>query len=191
MTIAKAIIVALIAVFGLSACNVAVYENLPDSTQRDIVVAKTVEAWKNKGNQALFQQLANDLAALSPSEAAQAAQWASDTWKWLDAVEANRRAVAAAAPSGDCYAAARKHFPQSEWNKAYQIINRESGGNPAAKNTRSTASGCFQILRGSWRHPGGVSFDAGRFNADHNAAAARAMWNGNGWHCTCTWALTA
>ena len=188
MNIAKAMIVALVAVFGLSACNVAAYEALPDSTQRDIVVGKTATAWKNKGNAALLQQLGAELNALSPSERSQAATWAANTWKWLDAVEASRKA---AAPSGDCYAAARKHFPQSQWQKAYQIINRESGGNPAAKNRSSTASGCFQILRGSWRHPGGVSFSAGRFNADHNAAAARVLWNSGGWYCTCTWALTA
>ena len=190
MNIAKAMIVALVAVFGLSACNVAVYESLPDSSQRGIVVTKTAEAWKNKGNVALLQQLGNELAALSPPERAQAAEWAANTWRFLDAVQASREA-AAAAPAGDCYAAARKHFPQGQWQKAYQIINRESGGNPAAKNRSSTASGCFQILRGSWRHPGGVSFDAGRFNADHNAAAARILWNSGGWYCTCTWALTA
>lgn len=90
----------------------------------------------------------------------------------------------------DCYSAARKHFPQSQWNKAYQIINRESGGNPRAKNPSSSAAGCFQILRGSWRHPS-ISFNNGRFNPDANARAARVLWNSGGWYCTCTWALTA
>lgn len=92
--------------------------------------------------------------------------------------------------ASDCYSAARKYFPQSQWSKAYQIINRESGGNPSAKNARSTASGCFQILRGSWKHPT-VSFYSGRFNPDANAKAASIIWRHGGWYCTCTWALTA
>lgn len=92
--------------------------------------------------------------------------------------------------SGNCFAAARKYFPQGQWNKAYSIIKRESGGNATAKNSRSSASGCFQIVRGSWQNPN-VSWSAGRFNADANAHAAYIMWRDNGWGCTCTWALTA
>jgi len=112
-------------------------------------------------------------------------------WELVEKVkQAHARDAAAAASSTDCYASARKHFPQSQWNKAYQIINRESGGNSHAKNSGSTASGCFQILRGSWQNPN-VSFYEGRYNADANAQAARVLWNSGGWYCTCTWALTA
>lgn len=188
----KTVITTLTAILLVLGVGCDAYLALPDDVQQKVVTSKTVEAWQNKGNSQLLVNLANELASLPEGERAQAATWAGNVWKFLDAVQASQRAVAAAAPAGDCYAAARKHFPQSQWNQAYKIIRRESGGSPSAKNPRSTASGCFQILSGSWQHPS-VSFSAGRFNADHNARAARALWDSAGrrWNCTCTWALTA
>lgn len=184
--ISFAALVALVA----AACDPAAYEALPDDTQRDIVIGKTVNAWSNKSDSERLTRLASELNSLSPAEKAQATGWAQQTWAFLDAAQAAQRAAAARASSTDCYAAARRHFPSSQWSKAYQIINRESGGNTYAKNKKSTASGCFQIVVGSWRHPT-VGFYEGRFHADTNARAARIIWEGNGWNCTCTWAATA
>lgn len=41
------------------------------------------------------------------------------------------------------------HFPADAVNRAVAICNCESRGNPAARNPRSSATGLFQILRGS------------------------------------------
>lgn len=49
--------------------------------------------------------------------------------------------------SGNCYVEMRKVFPASAWNWATSIINRESGGDPAAQNPSSSAAGCWQMLR--------------------------------------------
>lgn len=64
--------------------------------------------------------------------------------------------AAASADSGNCYVEMREVFPPSTWSWATGIINRESGGNPAAANPSSTARGCFQLLS---------SLHAGRYAA--------------------------
>lgn len=48
--------------------------------------------------------------------------------------------------SGNCYVEMRKVFPSHAWGWATGIINRESGGNPAAQNPSSSAAGCWQML---------------------------------------------
>ena len=58
-------------------------------------------------------------------------------------------------PPPDCYTAMRQTWPQSTWAWAERVIWRESRNQPGAQNTRSTAAGCFQMLR----------IHAGRFNA--------------------------
>ncbi len=42
------------------------------------------------------------------------------------------------------------HFPDGWTDWALRIIACESGGNPAAKNRRSSATGLFQFLRSTW-----------------------------------------
>lgn len=43
-----------------------------------------------------------------------------------------------------------QHFPASEVERALCIMAYESGGNPNAKNPRSSASGLFQHLARYW-----------------------------------------
>ncbi len=58
-----------------------------------------------------------------------------------------------------------------------RIAMAESGMNPLAKNTKSTASGLFQILKGTWsahRCTGDV------FNEKDNIACARKIYDASG-----------
>ena len=50
----------------------------------------------------------------------------------------------------DCNAAIAQVWPQRLQGWARRIVWRESRNDPRAKNKRSTASGCFQIVRGTW-----------------------------------------
>ena len=183
----RKLLLSLVALAALvaAACNPAVYEALPDNTQRDIVVAKTADAWKNKSNAALLTQLAGELNALSPGERAQAVGWVQDTWRWLDAVQANQRA--AAASSGDCYSALH-HF-SGDHNRARKIIWRESRNNPAAANSRSSARGCFQLLQSlhSHRYTAVGCSPSQWSNAVCNVKAADHLYRQAGWS---PWALT-
>jgi nucleoid-associated protein YgaU len=51
--------------------------------------------------------------------------------------------------------------PSIDWSP---IIQCESGGNPQAHNPRTSASGLFQFMAGTWRSLGGLAF--GRTAAD-------------------------
>jgi len=70
-------------------------------------------------------------------------------------------------------------FPPNQWANALAISRRESGLNPRAQNSRSTAAGCFQILsmhRDLFRY----GWDT-RYDAHENCLAALALWRGSGW----------
>lgn len=120
------------------------------------------------------------LAAFHASTPEVQAQWAANVLEanrireWGEAVNANN-----AHSSTDCYAEMRRHFPASQHAKAAAVINRESRGNAAAKNSRSSASGCFQMLASLHAHrlPAGGSF----FNAHDNTVAALNLWQQSGW----------
>lgn len=183
------LLVAIVMVVAVS-CD---WNSLSQQQQDSLVTSMAVEGWKNKGSAAVLRDHASKLNQIPQFERAEAIARYRLVWKFLDGVQLAQWAAAkakASAPAGDCYSATRKYFPSSQWSKAYQIINRESGGNPGAQNSRSSAAGCYQIVRGSWQNPN-ISFSAGRYSADANAYAAYLMWRGSGWHCTCTWAATA
>lgn len=59
-------------------------------------------------------------------------------------------------------------FPPGEHSRACRILLCESGGNPNARNPRSTATGLFQIL-------GGTTDPVG------NVRHASEMWRARGW----------
>lgn len=83
----------------------------------------------------------------------------------------------------DCYEAMRRTFPQSAWQRMSTIIHRESRNNPAAKNTRSSASGCTQLLK--IHAPRftrlGYSWERDRFDAVANLRVAHSLWVEAGW----------
>ncbi|HET9260000.1 MAG TPA: transglycosylase SLT domain-containing protein [Acidimicrobiia bacterium] len=73
-----------------------------------------------------------------------------------------------------------QHFPAEEVETALCIIRHESGGDPAADNPRSSATGLFQILAGPWGDHYGVTEDHFR-DAELNVRLARDIWDQSGW----------
>jgi hypothetical protein len=53
----------------------------------------------------------------------------------------------AGAEAGGCHDAVNFLWPASSRAWAHKIVHRESRGNPRAQNRRSSAAGCFQMLR--------------------------------------------
>lgn len=60
------------------------------------------------------------------------------------------------------------------------IIACESGGNPTAQNTESTASGLYQFLNGTWRHYGGTTARAKDAPVTEQHAVADRAYTANG-----------
>jgi hypothetical protein len=84
------------------------------------------------------------------------------------------------------------YFEPEDLDRAMQILECESHGDPYAENPRSSAAGLFQFLRGTWDHTaeqlGLPTYAAGGpFNAaDNIEAAAWLVYEGGGWgHWTC------
>lgn len=95
----------------------------------------------------------------------------------------------AATPVRDCFEAIDRHWPgNKDW--ARKVVRRESGGNPLAKNRRSTASGCFQLLRvhSSRFTRLGFSWLRDRFDARANVLVAWDLYREQGAR---PWRLTA
>ena len=80
----------------------------------------------------------------------------------------------------------------ANWSALQWIINRESGGNPNAKNPRSTAYGLFQFLDTTWASVGarktsdpagqaaaGMRYIKQRYGTPVNA---QAFWRSHGWY---------
>jgi hypothetical protein len=79
------------------------------------------------------------------------------------------RRVVAARPAGDCWGWGHLVFAY-DWphSTACAVLGCESGGNPNAKNRRSSATGLFQILNGP-------------YDPAANVALAYRMWRARGW----------
>ncbi|MGD2059785.1 MAG: transglycosylase SLT domain-containing protein [Acidimicrobiia bacterium] len=73
-----------------------------------------------------------------------------------------------------------EHFPSAEVDTAMCIIRHESGGDPAADNPRSSASGLFQILESLWGPHYGVSAKE-LFEPTTNVRLASDIWDQHGW----------
>ena len=73
-------------------------------------------------------------------------------------------------------------WPAGTHAKAKAIIHRESRNNPQAQNRRSTAAGCFQLLRlhsGRFR---ALGFDwSQRYDPAVNARVALDLYRDAGW----------
>jgi hypothetical protein len=85
-----------------------------------------------------------------------------------------------------------EHFDPADLDRAMQILECESHGDPYAKNPRSSAAGLFQFLQGTWDHAAGLldlpTYAAGGpYDAAANVeAAAWLVYEGGGWgHWTC------
>lgn len=71
------------------------------------------------------------------------------------------------------------NFPPDEVDTALRVMACESGGNPKAKNPRSSASGLFQIL-GGWADHFGFPREW-LFDPEINVETARRVWDIQGW----------
>lgn len=72
-------------------------------------------------------------------------------------------------------------------NAALRVMACESGGNPNAKNPRSSASGLFQFLASTWTSTTGETYPGNVFDGPSNIAAAAKLSNGGSnwsqWSC--------
>lgn len=67
-------------------------------------------------------------------------------------------------------------FEQDDVDRALEIVNCESGGDPFAKNPTSTASGLFQHLASMWEERSRLAGWAGADVFDPVANVAVAAW---------------
>ena len=78
------------------------------------------------------------------------------------------------------------YFPADQMEKALCVMAGESGGNPNAKNPRSTAAGLWQFLRGTWNwvasQLGGPDYDSGApYDPVIATQYAHHLWAQQGW----------
>lgn len=115
------------------------------------------------------------LAACTPAQIA---------WFTNDATPAQQQAVIKALQSqnqkatysGDCYSAIDRYWPGDKgW--ARKIVRRESGNNPSARNPRSSAKGCFQLMH---------SYHAGRYK---RVGCSPSQWSNAGCNVRAAWTL--
>lgn len=80
-----------------------------------------------------------------------------------------------------CHGAVDELWPSSSRAWAHRIVDRESGGDAGAQNTRSSAAGCFQLLRiHAWRFDATGSSWAFRYDARANTLAALHLYREQG-----------
>ena len=72
------------------------------------------------------------------------------------------------------------YWPAGLVDTALCIIDKESRGNPSAKNPRSTARGLFQILASLWAPHFGVTYNA-LYNPELNIRLAYKVYLLQGW----------
>lgn len=72
------------------------------------------------------------------------------------------------------------HFDPTQVDTMMCIMSHESGGNPNAKNPRSSARGLFQILASLWAPHFGVSYED-MYDPDVNVELARAIFDQQGY----------
>ncbi len=70
----------------------------------------------------------------------------------------------------------RRYFPHGQVEEALAVMRCESGGDPRAKNRRSSARGLFQFLSGTWRMVAAARGAAGADPYDPEANVASAAW---------------
>lgn len=72
------------------------------------------------------------------------------------------------------------YFPADQLNMALCVVTYESGGNPRAKNPRSSARGLFQVLASLWAPHYGVSYED-LYDPETNTRIAADIWRNYGW----------
>ncbi len=73
-----------------------------------------------------------------------------------------------------------KYFGPELTPTALCVMSYESGGNPGAKNPRSTARGLFQLLASLWAPYFGVSYED-LFDPELNVRLAKQVYDIQGW----------
>lgn len=73
------------------------------------------------------------------------------------------------------------HFPAAQVATACRVLVCESNGNPRAENRRSSASGLWQFLAGTWESVTGTPAPASAYSPDQQTAAAARLWASSGW----------
>lgn len=73
------------------------------------------------------------------------------------------------------------YFPAEQVANACRVMMCESGGNPNAKNSGSSASGLFQFLDGTWESTTGTPAPARAYDPATQVAAAAKLWRSSGW----------
>ena len=113
------------------------------------------------------------------------ATWQQDQFHWLTAVERSYEETTTYLPSGHTGMGSNwekwrplvaEFFPASELDTAMCVIRYESGGNPNAVNSRSGATGLFQIMP-QWKS----SYPGDYTDPTTNTKVARKIWNSGGW----------
>jgi hypothetical protein len=69
-----------------------------------------------------------------------------------------------------------RYFPSELVTEALAIIDCESGGDPSARNPRSSAAGLFQFIDGTWEYASEQAGFAGAAPDDPEANVAAAAW---------------
>ena len=83
--------------------------------------------------------------------------------------------------STDCIGEMKRHWPANTHSWAMGIMKRESGYTASAQNPRSTAAGCFQLLKmHSHRYDAVGCSWADRYNAHCNVQAAYHLYQAAG-----------
>lgn len=79
-----------------------------------------------------------------------------------------------------CHEAVDVYWPAGSRSWAHRIVDRESGGDAGAQNPRSSAAGCFGIVRGTWlANAGGIPW-SDRYNPKANVQVALAIYRRSG-----------
>ena len=80
-----------------------------------------------------------------------------------------------------CHGAVDALWPANSRSWAHRIVNRESGGRPTAQNRRSSAAGCFQLVKVHAGRFAKVGYSwSDRYDAAANTLAALDLYRSAG-----------
>lgn len=105
-----------------------------------------------------------------------AAEHANDAERRAMEALAQRSTTPAAGPIERWRPLVETYFPADRVEEALSIIDCESNGDPGARNRRSSASGLFQFISGTWAHASEQAGFAGSSPYEPEANIAAAAW---------------
>ena len=80
-----------------------------------------------------------------------------------------------------CHQAVDRYWPPSSAGWAHRVVNRESRGRPEAQNRRSSAAGCFQLMKvHAWRFDATGSSWSARYDPAANILAGLHLYREQG-----------